>query len=311
MVSLGEAVVIDEFSGDFLQWMRGFYFVAEKGSVTKAAAIMGREQPTVTHQIKCLEKEFGVTLFDRSSGSMKLTAEGRVLLEKSISLFEVIREIKSELSREPLEYDGKIVIVASYTIIDAFLPAYVEKFRSAHPRVKFHMHGGLWETVLEQVESAEADFGIAYMESVPNSIVCHGLFETEMKLIAPKNHRFFPSASPSLEQIARVPLIVFSRTGSMEPFVEKRFKEARLKPEIVITHDNFGSVKKYVMQGIGAALVSGFAISEQDAKALDIYPMDRYFPKRKYAILLRKKKYLPSAVKAFLRTIKADITFML
>ena len=189
--------MIEQMSGEFFQWLRGFYFVAECGSVTKAAAVMGREQPTVTHQIKCLEKEFGVTLFDRSSGSMKLTPEGRMLLEKSISLFEVVRGIKSEFLGEQMEFDGNIVIAASYTVIDTLLPSYVEKFRNAHPRVKFHMQGGFLESVLEKVESAEADFGISYVESVlPDSMVCHVLFETGMKLIAPKNNRFFPNSSP-------------------------------------------------------------------------------------------------------------------
>jgi DNA-binding transcriptional LysR family regulator len=301
--------MIEQMSGDFLQWLRGFYFVAECGSVTKAAAAMGREQPTVTHQIKCLEKEFGVTLFDRSSGSMKLTPEGRVLLEKSISLFEVIRGLKSDLAGERMEYDGKIVIAASHSVIDTFLPPYVEKYRKAHPRVKFHMQGGFLETVLEKVESAEADFGISYMESVPDSMVYHVLFETGMKLIAPKNNRFFPNTIPTLRQISQVPLILFSRAGTLETFVEKRFNEAHLKPDIVMTHNNSVSIKKYVAQGIGAALVSGYAVSRDDEKTLDIYPMDRYFPKRRYAILLRKKKYLPLAVKAFLRTIKPGITF--
>jgi DNA-binding transcriptional LysR family regulator len=264
----------------------------------------------VTHQIKCLEKEFGVTLFDRSSGSMKLTPEGRLLLEKSISLFEIIRGMRSELLGERMEFDGNIVIAASYTVIDTFLPAYVEKFRSSHPRVKFHMQGGFLESVLEKVESAEADFGISYIESVlPDSMVCHVLFETGMKLIAPKNNRFFPNTSPTLRQIAEVPLILFSRSGSLETFVEKRFNEANLKPNIVMTHNNSVSIKKYVKQGVGAALVSGYAVSKEDEKMFDIYPMDRYFPKRRYAILLRKRKYLPLAVKEFLRAIKPDISF--
>jgi DNA-binding transcriptional LysR family regulator len=302
--------MIEQMSGDFLQWIRGFYFVAECGSVTKAAALMGREQPTVTHQIKCLEREFGVTLFDRSTGSMKLTAEGRVLLEKSISLFEVIRGIKSELLQGQMEFQGKIAIAASYNVIDILLPPYVEKFRHAHPGVKFHMQGGFLETVLEKVESTEADFGISYMESVlPDNMVCHVLFETGMKLIAPRNNQFFSSRTPTLRQIAQVPLILFSRAGSPESFVEKTFNEAKLSPNVVMTHNNSMSIKKYVAQGIGAALISGYAVSDEDKKSLDIYPMDRYFPKRRYAILLRKKKYLPLAVKAFLRTIKPDITF--
>ncbi len=82
-----ERTMIEEIQGDFLQWLRGFYFVAERGSITQATLAMGREQPTITRQIKCLEKQLGVTLFDRSAGTMKLTHEGRDLLEKVIRLF--------------------------------------------------------------------------------------------------------------------------------------------------------------------------------------------------------------------------------
>lgn len=99
--------MIEQIGGDFLQWLRGFYFVAKRGSVTQAALEMGRNQPTISHQIKCLETEFGVSLFDRSSGKMQLTPEGKALLEKSISLFETVREMKSEIQGEELEQKGK------------------------------------------------------------------------------------------------------------------------------------------------------------------------------------------------------------
>ena len=87
--------MIEEIPGDLLQWLRGFYFVAERGGVTQATLVMGREQPTITRQIKCLEKELGVTLFDRSSGKMKLTPEGRNVLEHVITLFEDVKEIRN------------------------------------------------------------------------------------------------------------------------------------------------------------------------------------------------------------------------
>ncbi|MBW1913143.1 MAG: LysR family transcriptional regulator, partial [Deltaproteobacteria bacterium] len=51
--------MIEEMGGDFLQWLRGFYYVAKRGSMTLAALEMGRNQPTISHQIKCLENEFG------------------------------------------------------------------------------------------------------------------------------------------------------------------------------------------------------------------------------------------------------------
>ena len=57
--------MIKEMGGDYLQWLRGFYQVAKTGSFSMAGREIGRNQPTISHQIKCLEKEYGVTLFDR------------------------------------------------------------------------------------------------------------------------------------------------------------------------------------------------------------------------------------------------------
>lgn len=301
--------MIDEIPGDLLQWLRGFYFVADRGSITKATSLMGRMQPTISRQIRCLEKELGVTLFDRSSGKMKLTAEGRVLLKKTISLFEDVREIRTEFKKDPSEYHGKVFIAASHAIIDSFLPSYITKFRSDHARVTFHLQGGFFPTVHEQVESGEADFGISIMDHDTDTIECHDLFETGQLLIAPKGRRFFPEKQPTLQQIANVPIILFSRTGSIEPFIESIFAKEQLQPNVVMTLNNFTLIKKYVGLGMGAALMNDYGISPEDDKNLEILSVDQYFPKRKVGLLLRKRKYLSPTIRAFIRTIKPDIQF--
>lgn len=292
-----------------MQWLRGFYCVADSGSITKATILMGRMQPTITRQIKCLEKELGVTLFDRSSGRMKLTAEGKVLLTKAISLFEDVREIRSEFKKDPLEYQGNIFIAASHATIDSFLPPYIARFRSNHPGVSFHLEGAFFQTVYEKVESGEADFGIALVETNTGTIECHDLFETSQILIAPKGHNFFPGKHPTLKQIAKSPLILFSRTGSIESFIEKSFAKERLTPNVVMTLNNFISMKKYVALGLGIALLSDYGVSSEDEKTLEIISMDQYFPKRKVGLLLRKRKYLSPTIRAFIHTIKPDIQF--
>jgi DNA-binding transcriptional LysR family regulator len=301
--------MIDEIPGDLIQWLRGFYFVAEKESVTQAAIAMRRGQPTITYQIKCLEKELGAILFDRSSGKMKLTSEGKDVLENVISLFEAVKEIRNTPGKNHQEYKGKIVIAASHAVVDSFLPQYIVKFAEHHPLVVFHVAGEVIEKVFEKVASSEADLGITAIDSVPNTMACHDLFETELMLITSKNNRFIRRKSPTLKEIAQCPLVLFSRTGSIEPFLEKRFDEEGLKPRIVMTLNNFVSVKNYVAQGLGVAILSGFAVSEEDKKTFDVFSLNRYFPKRKYGLLIKKKKYFSPAVKAFIRNIKPDIQF--
>jgi len=301
--------VIEEISGDFLQWLRGFYFVVEKGSVRRAAIAMGREQPTISRQIKCLEKELGVTLFDRSSGKMIITPEGKILQAEAVSIFEDVKRVKGEFSNQELSYRGEIVIATTHVIIDAILPPYVQNFRKLHPGVTFRFEGGMREGIYEMIESAAADFGITTFDTFSHAIAFHYLYETELALITPKNSHFFRGKFPTLRQIAKGPLILIARGGVVEPMVGARFFKERLKPNVIITHNNFVSVKEYVHRGMGIAILSAHAITPEDEQRFDVYRMDRYFPKREYGILLKKKKYLSPLVKAFIRSIKPDIDF--
>lgn len=301
--------MIEEIAGDFLQWLRGFYFVTKRKSVTHAALDMGRNQPTVTHQIKCLESQFGVTLFDRSSGKMELTPEGSLFLEKAISLFEIIREMKSDLGQDRLEYKGGVIVATTHAVTRFFLPSYVVNFRRTHPNVSFDLEGGGLEMILGKVESAEADFGIACIDTIPNTIAYHDLFETELKLIAPKNNIFFSRKSPTLKQISKVPFICFPHSSTITPFIERRFSEEQLQLNVILILNDFDTVKTYVGLGLGVSILDRFTILKEDEGNLDIFPLRRFFTKRRYGILLRKKKYLSPAAKAFIRTIKPDIQF--
>jgi DNA-binding transcriptional LysR family regulator len=299
--------MIDEMSGDFLQWLRGFCFVAEKGSVRQAAIAMGRENSTISRQIQCLEKELGVTLFDRSSGKMMITHEGKILQEKADAIFEYVRQIKDELKNEGIHYQGKIVIATSQMIMDAILPPYIEDFRRLYPKVTFHFEGGIGVKIYEKVESGEVDFGITLFITGHQTLVYHNLYEAGLIMIAPKQNPYFSGKTlPTLKQIAEAPLIL---RRMHEPLIKERFAKDRLNPNVVITDNNFGSVKEYVARGMGIAILSGNAISLEDEQNFDIYSLDRYFPKRKYGIVLKKKKYLSAMVKAFIRTIKPEIDF--
>jgi len=188
--------MIEEIGGDFFQWLRGFYFVAKNKSVTRACLEMRRNQPTISHQIKRLEKEFGLTLFDRSSGRMELTPEGMVFLENAISIFEIIKEMKRYFDKDQLLQKGNIVIATTYAVIHYFLAQYVAAFNKRYPNVHFDMQGGGLKSILEKLVSAEADFGITNLNDVPETLIYHRLFSTKPVLIAQKRSSYFSETPP-------------------------------------------------------------------------------------------------------------------
>ena len=72
--------MIPELNGDFLQWLRGFYYVAKTGSVRRAAELMHRNPSTISYQLRSLETELNTVLFDRYKKSLQITPEGKKLL---------------------------------------------------------------------------------------------------------------------------------------------------------------------------------------------------------------------------------------
>jgi DNA-binding transcriptional LysR family regulator len=302
--------MIDEISGDFLQWLRGFYFVAKEGGIQNAVVAMGRARSTISRQIRCLENELGLTLFDRSTGKMLITPEGEKLLEDAVTLFENVNQIKGEFKNEGMEFQGKISIAATPGIISNILPPYITHFWRLHPKVIFQLEAPVRELIYEKVEAAEVDFGISSSEVHYKSLMCHDLYEAGMILIAPKNNPYFPGKSiPTIKQIAQAPLILFSHSVLQETRIKEQFFKNQLQPNVIMIQHNIISLRNYVNQGMGVAILAEHAMSEEERENFDIYSLDHYYPRRKYGILLKRKKYLPARVKAFLRTIKPDIDF--
>jgi len=300
--------MIEEMSGDFLQWLRGFYYVAETKSVSLAAAEMGRNQPAITHQIKSLEKELGVTLFDRSKGSMELTPEGTTLLAKAISVFELVKEMKgAAYSAGHLDLSGKVVVATTHAVVLYFLPKCIVNFKGRYPNANFDIKGGGLEMIFDAVESGQVDFGIVSLEETPDRFICYELFETRLKLIAPKDNCFNIEKEPTLELISQFPLILFPKSSIITQTIEKRFSESGLKPNVVLILNNFEIVKKYVELGIGVSILDDYALEKGDERKIDIFPLDRFFKKRHYILIVRKRKYLSPTVKAFIHSIKPDI----
>jgi DNA-binding transcriptional LysR family regulator len=299
--------MIKEMGGDFFQWLRGFYYVAKTGSFSLAGSEIGRNQPTISHQIKCLENEYGVTLFDRSKNKMELTPEGKILFEKTISIFEIVKSMHGEIDKAHQQLMGKIVVVATHAVILSFLVKHIVDFQKKHPTVTFDVHGGGMKTILESVESSEADFGFLNLRSIPKELDYYDLFETQLVLLTPKDGPFSNWKRPTLEQIAKQPFIFFPQTSTINPYIKRKFMEKDLKLNVVLIINNFDIVKKFVQLGMGVSILDDFTLTKSDYERINIFPLDRYFEKRHYGMVMRKTKYLSPTVRAFIRSIKPDV----
>ena len=299
--------MIEEIQGDYIQWLRGFYHVAKTGSFSAAAVKIGRNQPAVSHQIKCLEDKYGVTLFDRSDQKLSLTTEGRLLFDKAIAIFEIIESLNYDMGLTHTKLEGTVRVVATHAVIHSYLPDYVNSFLRLHPNVKFDIHGGGAGYILEQIRTAEADFGFLSLGSVPDGLVYNDLFSTNLVLLAQKKGPFSVNDQAlKIEEIVSQPFIFFPRGSTITPLIEDRFAKEGLHLDIRMVLNNFESVKKFVEMGVGVTIIDDFTLTDADYSRLSVYNLDHLFEERRYGMVTRKTRYLSPTTRAFMHSIKPD-----
>lgn len=291
--------MIPSLGGDFLQWLRGFYYVARTGGLSSAAAEMGLNQPAISHHLKSLERELGVALFDTSKGKRELTPEGEVLLRRAINIFETINIAKDELGRLEQEPSGAVTIAATHGVQLFYLPRFVVSFRELHPKVRVELFSGGRGDILERVRMAQADLGIISPLEPPVGLEFLPLFSTRPVLIAPKGSPLAAEPAPGLARLAREPFIAFSGDSSLGREVEGLFAREGLSANITQSLNNIELIKKYVELGLGVSIIDDFALEPGDARRLTVRHLDGLLPPRPYGLVQRQGMYSSPALRAF------------
>ena len=193
--------MIEELSGDFFQQLRGFYYTAQTGSVRKAAHFMNRNPSTISWQIRQLEQALNTVLFDRYRKSLHITPEGQRLLEWTISTFELLRGMKSDIS-SPSGILRGTVSISSNLPFSAQVVGLISVFRKTHPEVRIKVRRALTYEVVDDVASSRVDFGLTGMTAEAPNCDLEELFTSRPLLIAPRDNDYRLPEHPTAEDIA-------------------------------------------------------------------------------------------------------------
>lgn len=293
--------MLDEIGGDFLQRLRGFYFVAKTGSVTRAAEFMGRNQSTISVQIRKLEAGLGVSLFKRSKKSMQLTDAGFGLYKKTLVLFETVKEIQQDVGIGCNTFKGSIQIAASNQLSAYYLPEYIVAFRKHHPEVYFSFFSDSHDGLVHNVEESESDFGIVadhgYFQP---SLLYTELFTSSLVLLTPEKEEFAISKKFSLQDIVRMPFIGFSATFQIHKLTQRLFEEAGVLYQPVIQVPSYNILIQYVAMGAGATILDKFIFDKHCPDGIRVYPLEGLLPHRHYGLIQRRRKYHAPQTRAFM-----------
>jgi DNA-binding transcriptional LysR family regulator len=288
-----------------LQQLRGFCYAARTKSISKAAQKMLLSQPSVSLQIKALERELGAELFERRGPRIVLTHDGQRLYELARPLVEAIDGLEDAFSslRES-EDRGTVNIAAGGSTIQYLLPPFVEKYAREHPQVDVRLHNVTGKAGLELLREGDVDFAVGPMLETPPDIEFHPLVTYEPMLITRRDHPLAKKRDVTLKDIAEYPLILPPKNLSTHRFVESVFDEHQLEHDVKLEVGGYDVIKRYVELGLGISIVMSHCLSGADQ--LHSLPLKRWFPTRTYGVVLRKGKVLSPAAQRFVETLRAE-----
>ena len=242
-----------------------FRAVAEQLSFRKAAEELYLTQPAVSLQIKALEEDLGVQLFDRSGAHITMTPAGRVLLEYAAQVNAHLVQAEREIAALSGEHVGQLALGASTTIAQYVLPRLLGEFCREHPRVHSTLISGNTEHIVEAVEKQRIALGFIEGPARSREVKTEPFLEDELVLIASTAHEFAECNSISCSEIASIPLLMRERGSGTRRVIEMALERQGVKRNslhIVMELDSTEAIKSAVEAGLGIGFVSRWAIAK-------------------------------------------------
>ena len=245
-----------------LQQLRYLVEVARRGlNVSEAAEVLYTSQPGVSKQIKMLEDELGVVVFERSGKRLTAVTEpGKRVLEIAERILREVDNIKRVGEEYAGGDTGSLVIATTHTQARYALPGVVKQFIERHPKVRLSMHQGSPTQIAEWTIKGEADIAIATeaLDQYPQ-LVMLPCYQWGHCVVAPEGHPILAEKSLSLAALANWPLITYDPAFAGRSLINKAFERAQLQPNVVLAAIDADVIKTYVSLGLGLGIIAHMA----------------------------------------------------
>lgn len=234
--------------------MKYFYAISEEGSISSAAKRLNVAQPALSRQMKELEAELGVQLFERGSRKIRLTEAGRLLRRRAEVILGLVDGAIEEMNELHSGVGGSIAIGTVTTSGAMLLPQAIAQFHHLYPNVTLQIWEGDSVHVLELLEKGIIEIGI--IRTPFDSDWYDSLVLPHEELVIALNRAAFPGKGESevmaAAELAAAPLIVPRRWKAM---FEDWCRMAGVQPNIVCVCDGIILNILWAKMGIGMALV--------------------------------------------------------
>jgi len=294
-----------------LQQLRYICEVARRGlNVSSAAERLHTAQSGISTQIRLLEEELNVQIFERHGKRLvNTTAAGRTIIEMAERILcetENIYQVSEQLNDER---HGTLSLATIQAYAHHSLPAIITKFSSQFPGIQLRIHQGDPEQLTDMVMSRTVDFAITTSpESVPEELVMIPYRKWSIAVLTLPNHPLQKIQPLTLEAIAAYPLVTYDYTFGSRSSINSAFDEKGLMTNIALTAMSSDIIKTYVELGLGVGLVAESSFEAERDSNLRMIKADHLFESGTTYICMHRGKHLRDYVYTLIGYMAPELT---
>jgi LysR family hydrogen peroxide-inducible transcriptional activator len=242
-----------------LHQLRYFCAIVRTGSFTRAAEQLGITQPTLSQQIRSLEKQIGNPLFERLGRSIRLTSYGEVLSQRAVDILRQVAEAQSTMADLQFGVQGRLRVGVIPTVMPYLIAPQIGDFLTRFPEVDLQFAEYTTRRLLEQLQSGEIDLAISGLPVRNPDIVCSQLFREPLLLAVAQNHALARARAVDLQDLRNERLLILREGHCLRDDVLMTCRRTKAEMRSVFETDQLASIFQLVRAGFGLTIVPAMA----------------------------------------------------
>ncbi|GAB6430295.1 LysR substrate-binding domain-containing protein [Bacillus luti] len=274
---------------------------------TKAAEKLNISQPSLSQQIRALEHELGMPLFDRIGKKISLTEAGKILLLHTKTIFREIEQARSAIQDLNGLQHGSLTIGSLLTVVNYLLPPAILNFNKLYPNIELSVLGLRTGDIREKLLQNELDIGITFLPVQDKEIVSIPLYKSELTLVVPTGHTLTERSHISIVELQGYPLILLPKNFFLTELITSHCQQFDFTPKSILEISTMESLIQMVSKGMGITVLPKPYIDFLQNTNIQALKIKDPTPTIDIGLIYRKDKYMCAATRAFIEQLKITV----
>ncbi len=282
-----------------------FQKICEHGSFSRAAEELGYSQSAVTMQIKQLENELKVRLFDRIGRTLQLTEDGRMFLSYASTIVAASENAKEALKHHTTP-SGELRLGILESLCTSYLPDILKEYHSLYPEVSTVIRTGTFDELSQLLNTNAIDLLWTFdSEIVKEDWLKVYSYYDDICIICSSEYPLSYQDGLTLSDLAGETFLLTEVNCSYRALFEKQFYGHGSHPDIFLEIGNTDIIKKFVTAGLGISVLPRFTVTEElkDGRLILLKAKD-FNLKMQGQLFYHKNKWVTPGMEEFIRLVK-------